>query len=71
MLPGSTEAEAVLVAQRLQTAMSNAELPIRGKRVMLRARSGVAQLQAKESASDLMARAAKRLEDAPQPVAAQ
>jgi diguanylate cyclase len=70
MLPGSTEAEAVQVAQRLQIAMSNAELPIRDTRVTLRARSGVAQLQAKESANDLMARAAKRLDDVAQPVAA-
>ncbi|HEY4308898.1 MAG TPA: diguanylate cyclase [Pirellulales bacterium] len=59
MLPGSTEAEAALVAQRLHAAMAQSTLPIRDSQVQLRACPGIAQLQTKESADQLMARAAR------------
>jgi diguanylate cyclase len=58
MLPGSSEAEAAQVAQRLQIALANSTIPINGDQVQLRARPGIAQLQAKETAAQLMARAA-------------
>jgi diguanylate cyclase len=60
MLPGSSEAEAQQVANRMQIAMASSVVPVRDKQVSLRVQPGVAQLQAKESASDLMTRAATR-----------
>jgi diguanylate cyclase len=57
MLPGSTEAEVVQVAKRLQSAMADCSIPIRDGKVPLRALPGIAQLQQKESAAQLMARA--------------
>jgi diguanylate cyclase len=59
MLPGSTEAEVAQVVKRLHSAMADCVIPLREKQVPLRARPGIAQLQAKESAAQLMARAAK------------
>jgi diguanylate cyclase len=59
MLPGSTEAEASQVALRLQAAMANSSIATRDGDVQLRALPGVAQLQTKESAEQLMARAAQ------------
>jgi diguanylate cyclase len=59
MLPGSTEVEVVQVAKRFQSAMADSTIPIRDRKVPLRALPGIAQLQPKESAAQLMVRAAQ------------
>jgi diguanylate cyclase len=59
MLPGSTEGEAAQVAHRLQAAMANSTAPVGDRIVQIKASQGIAQLQAKETATQLMARAAR------------
>jgi diguanylate cyclase len=59
MLPGSSHGEASQVAQRMHAAMAGAAIPIRDKQVPLSTQHGIAQLQPKESAPQLMARAAQ------------
>jgi hypothetical protein len=51
----------------MQTAMAGSVLPLREKQMPLRVRPGIAQLQPKESAAQLMVRAAKTIAAASHP----
>ena len=57
MLPGSSEDEARIVGNRVQTAISNCTIPLGDKQLRLEVQSGVTRVQADDDALSVMDRA--------------
>jgi diguanylate cyclase (GGDEF)-like protein len=61
MLPGSTQAEAGLVAKRMHSFTANCLLPVVDRELQIRLRHTIAELQPGEAAQELIARARQAL----------
>ena len=57
MLPGSTEQEAVMVAKRIQKAISNCSIPLGGKQLQLEVTIGTTEVEVDDDADSMMDRA--------------
>ncbi len=57
MLPGSSEREAILVGNRVQSAIANCVIPLGDKQLRLELVQGVAEVQPDDEASAMLARA--------------
>lgn len=57
MLPGSSEQEARLVGSRVETAVSNCTIPLKGKQVKLKLQHGIATIRPDDSAKSIIKRA--------------
>jgi diguanylate cyclase len=57
MLPGSSLSEVTRVVKRMRAATANCVLPLVDRQLQIRFRHGAAELQAKETAQELLARA--------------
>jgi diguanylate cyclase len=61
MLPGSTKPEVAHVAKRMRLATGNCVLPLVDRQLQIRFQHGVAELNAKETAQELLARARQEM----------
>lgn len=70
MLPGSSEKEAKMVGQRVETAISNCVIPLGGKKLRLQVSHGVTDVYPDDDAESMIERAGQMSKSAEEAVAA-
>jgi diguanylate cyclase len=65
MMPGKTQAEAGQILKRMRITMSKCVVPLKDQEFHVRVRHGIAELQANETAQELIARVRRALAEPP------